>query len=131
MTAASTDHASAAHDLLAIERRLWTNDADYYEATLASESVFVFAETGVLTGEQAVSAIRDENRTGRRWGEVRISGERVIPVGEDARLLVYRADARWKGEHAWHHALCSSLYLRRDGAWKLVFHQQSALPTIG
>jgi hypothetical protein len=52
--------------LLAIERRLWTNDAAFYEAHLAEEALLVFAETGVITRDVAIAEIRNENAQGRR-----------------------------------------------------------------
>ena len=33
------------HELLAIERPLWTNDAAIYESSLVEDAVLVFAET--------------------------------------------------------------------------------------
>ena len=50
--------------LLAIERRLWTNDAPFYEANLTDEALLVFSETGVITRDAAVAAIRKENAEG-------------------------------------------------------------------
>lgn len=131
MSARPGGPSSAVDALLVVERRLWTNDADFYQATLAPGALFLFAETGPLTGEQAVAAIREENRAGRRWGAVTISGEHATPVTEDTVLLTYRADAQWQGESGWHRALCASLYVRLGAAWKLAFHQQSALRESG
>jgi hypothetical protein len=50
--------------LLAIERRLWTNNAPFYEANLIDEALLVFAETGVITRDVAVAEIRKENAEG-------------------------------------------------------------------
>lgn len=127
MTAVRDETATVAEELLAIERRLWTNDAEVYERTLVPDAMLVFAETGVLTREQAVAAIREENRTGRRWGDVQITGVRAIHLGRDAWLMTYTADAQWQGEIARHRALCSSAYVRAGGRWMLAFHQQSGL----
>ncbi|HEU5240303.1 MAG TPA: hypothetical protein VFU37_24420, partial [Pyrinomonadaceae bacterium] len=56
--------------LLNIERRLWTNDAVFYQDNLTEDCVLVFPETGVINRETAVDAIRKENEEGRRWAEV-------------------------------------------------------------
>jgi hypothetical protein len=114
-------------ELLAIERTLWTNDPAVYDRTLVPDALLVFAETGVLTKDEAIAAIREENRTGRRWGEVALSDARAIHIGSDGWLLTYRADAQWAGEPAWHRAYCSSAYVRAGRRWMLAFHQQSAL----
>jgi hypothetical protein len=46
------------HELLAIERPLWTNDAAIYESSFVEDAVLVFAETGVIRREPALAAIR-------------------------------------------------------------------------
>lgn len=127
MTAVHDESAIVARELLVIERRLWTNDAEFYERTLVPDALLVFAETGVLTRAQAVAAIREENRMGRRWGSVEIAGLRAIHLGRDAWLITYGADAQRQGETARHRALCSSAYVRAGDRWMLGFHQQSAL----
>jgi hypothetical protein len=48
--------------LVAIERRLWTNDAAFYEAHLTDDALLIFAETGAITRDVAVSAIRKAYR---------------------------------------------------------------------
>ena len=63
-------------------------------------------------------AIRTENAEGRRW----------VPLGRDAHLLTYRVSARWEHEDTKSVALASSVYIRRDGAWNLAFHQQMPMP---
>jgi hypothetical protein len=56
--------------LIDIERRLWTNDAQFYRDNLTEDCLLVFAETGVITREIAVDAIRKENEQGRRWAKL-------------------------------------------------------------
>ena len=57
-------------ELVAIERRLWTNDAAFYKETYLEEALLIFPETGVITRDYAVAAILRENAEGRRWAEV-------------------------------------------------------------
>ena len=87
-----------------------------------------FAETGVITRGAAVEAIRTENAEGRRWGEVRLDDVRSFPLARHAHLLTYRVAARWEHEDTKSVALASSVYVRRHGAWKLAFHQQTPMP---
>lgn len=84
--------------LVAIERRLWTNEAAIYENHLIEDALLVFPETGVITRHIAVQAIRRENEEGRRWAEVQFSDVRVLRIGADAPLLTYRVFARWAHE---------------------------------
>ena len=111
-------------ELLAIERRLWTNDATFYEGALLAEALLVFPETGAITRDVAVREIRKENAEGRRWAEVEFDHVRCSQLGTVA-VLTYRVAARWAHEESSSTALASSVYVTRGGAWKLAFHQQT------
>jgi hypothetical protein len=119
---------SLSDQLLDIERQLWRNDATLYQFHLIEEALLVFPETGVITRSDAVEAIKRENSEGRRWAEVQMDTVHSLQVTEDVALLSYRVAARWEHEESANTALASSLYVMRDGAWKLAFHQQSPIP---
>ena len=111
--------------LVNIEKRLWTDDADFYKDNLSEDCLLVFPETGVISRDIAVEAIRKENEEGRRWAEVHFDEVRSLRLADDVALLTYRAIARWEHEKSAITALASSLYVKGDGAWKLAFHQQT------
>lgn len=111
--------------LIDIERRLWTNDAQFYQDTLTEDCLLVFAETGVITREVAVDAIRKENEQGRRWAEVNFEEIRQLRLADAVSLLNYRVTARWEHEQSSVTLLASSIYVRRDETWKLALHQQT------
>jgi hypothetical protein len=113
--------------LLNTERELWTNSAVLYRDTLLQEALLVFPETDVITRDVAVEAIRQENAEGRRWAEVHIDHVRSLRLSDGAVLLTYRVAARWEHEEAKIVARASSVYVKRDGKWKLAFHQQTPL----
>ena len=113
--------------LISIERKLWTNDARFYSDNLTEGCVLVFPETGVISRDVAVDAIRKENEEGRRWAEVHFDEVRSLLLADDVALLTYRAIARWEHEKYANTAFASSLYVKRGGAWKLAFHQQSPI----
>jgi hypothetical protein len=111
--------------LLAIERRLWTNDAPFYEANLTDEALLVFSETGVITRDAAVAAIRKENAEGRQWEHVEFNNIYCLRMADDVALMTYHVSARWAHQASVSSALASSVYVRRGGEWKLTFHQQT------
>jgi hypothetical protein len=111
-------------DLYQIERSLWTNNPTVYHDSLREDALLVFQETGVVTRDTAVAAIREENRENRRWAEVRFSDQRVLSPTRDTCVLIYRATARWNYDQNPINVLCSSMYTFQSGKWKLVFHQQ-------
>jgi hypothetical protein len=114
-------------ELVEIEHSLWTNDASVYDAALVDEALLVFGETGVIGKGVAIDAIKAENADGRRWAEAAFEDVRVLRLADDAQLLTYTVAARWKDDSETMHALASSVYVRRGGAWKLAFHQQTPL----
>jgi hypothetical protein len=114
-------------DLYQIEKSLWTNDPKVYHDSLHHDALLLFQETGVITRDTAVAAIREENRENRRWAEVEFSDQRVLCPTQDTRVLIYKATARWNYEQNSITVLCSSIYALYSGEWKIVFHQQTPL----
>jgi len=113
--------------LLDVEKRLWRNDAQLYHDNLLEEALLVFPETGVITRDVAVDAILAENADSRKWAEVGFEEVRGVRLTEDVALLTYRVTARWAQEDSEYLAVASSVYVKREGAWKLALHQQSPL----
>lgn len=114
-------------ELLEIERKLWTNDPVFYKSNLTEDSLLVFPETGVIGRDIAVDAVSKENAEGRRWAEVQFDKVRSLRLTDDAHLLSYSVAARWEHEESWNLALASSVYVKREGLWKLAFHQQTPI----
>src|SRR5215216_5912248 len=85
-------------ELIAIERRFWANDPDFYQATYRADAILIFPEIGRLSRSAAVEAIRDENRNGRHWAEVSFEDVALLTLATDAVLITYRAEARWNYE---------------------------------
>jgi hypothetical protein len=107
------------HDeLLRIEHELGAGSADAYRRHLAEEALMVLPD-GVLDRDACIAAI--EASPG--WDELEISDARTLALADDAAVLTYSWRSR-RGETSYT-ALMSSVYARRDGAWRLVLHQQT------
>jgi hypothetical protein len=113
--------------LLDIEKKLWTNNAVLYRDNLAEEALLAFPETDVITRDVAVEAILQENAEGRRWAAVQFDAVRSLRLSADAVLLTYQVTARWEHESSEIVARASSVYVKRESGWKLIFHQQTPL----
>jgi uncharacterized protein (TIGR02246 family) len=113
-------------ELTEIERTLWTNDAGVYGRVFLPDAVIIFPEIGRINLEFALNAIREENAAGKRWAEVAFSDTRAITVAPDVALLHYGAAARWNDKADAERVHCATLYVRRDGIWRVAFHQQTA-----
>ena len=114
------------HDFWNQEEQFWTGDVDYYAEHLATESLMVFAPpAGVLNRARTVEAIANAPR----WTAVSFSRRRLVRAAGSTAVLAYAVTAD-RGEPASRYqALCSSTYVRIDGQWKLVLHQQTPLPS--
>jgi hypothetical protein len=108
--------------LLELERRFWLEGAEFYRQHLGADFVMLFPGVGIMSRAQAIDGIE----RGQRWRHVETRDEHVLALGPDTRLLYYAANARREGADEYS-ALVSSVYIRRDDGWQLVFHQQSPI----
>ncbi len=107
--------------LWTIEKRLWLDGAEFYEAHLAADAVMVFPfPAGILRGDAIVSGLID----GPRWNEVEMSDQHCRREGMIA-VLAYRARA-WRGnDDPAYEALCATTYIRDGDTWRIMVHQQT------
>ena len=105
-------------ELLEIERELGGGTGDTYRKHLTDDAVVV-VPGAAITREQTAFAI--DATPG--WDEFEITEDRVVPLTDDSAILTYRWSSR-RGDETYE-ALMSSVYVRRDGEWKLALHQQT------
>ena len=113
-------------ELIELEREGWqalmTAGAApaYYDRVLADDIVMLMPGGMVIDDRQTVV----DSMRGDPWDEYEVIGEEhVLPVGEGAAVVHYRAKAR-RGDHRYE-ALFASTYARVGGTWKLAAHQQT------
>lgn len=113
---------------LALEEEGWkalstTGGAAYYRECMTDDGIMVFPGM-VLSKDACIAAIEHA----APWSWFRIEEPRTMRLTEDSAIVIYRASAQRDGQPRYT-ALMSSVYVRRDGAWKLAFHQQTPLGT--
>jgi hypothetical protein len=106
--------------ILELEEQFWRGGADVYRRHLAADALMVFGPVGVLDRDGIIASVEG----GQRWDDVAFSDVRFVRLTGDACVVTYRADAQRAGEAAYT-ALVGSVYVRRDGAWQLAFHQHT------
>jgi hypothetical protein len=76
----------------------------------------------VLTKEATIEAIG----LSPGWDSFSIADARVVRLTPDSAVLTYRFSGRRGGDPAYD-ALMGSAYVKREGSWKMAFHQQTPL----
>jgi hypothetical protein len=119
-TAAATDLAVELEDL---ERRGWEalsgrDGAQFYGEVMADEGRMVFPGAA-MDKATALTAIRAT----QPWSTFELTDVHVALIGKDAGLVTYSARAERAGRA--YEATMSSVYVRFEGSWRLLLHQQS------
>ena len=110
-------------DLLNIEKGFWTEGGDYYRDHVGDECLVAFEEmAGVRSNEETA----DMNPGAGNWTDAKMSRKGLLELSDESAILTYAVDAKRK-DGTPHHALCSTGYVKRDGEWKMMFHQQTPL----
>ena len=115
-------------ELLALEHRFWeaSTDADFYREHLADEVLLVFPYgVGAMDKEMTVYTI---NASSEGWISHEFEEVQVVPIGDDAAVITYKGIGERPDDEPFK-AYVSSTYLRRDGRWLLIFHQQTLAST--
>ncbi|KII00502.1 hypothetical protein LP52_01400 [Streptomonospora alba] len=116
-------------ELLELEHRGWRSlcdgtGADFYGSLMTADGLMVLAH-GQAFDRATVVASLNEAPT---WSGYEIDDVRLVAVGPDEAALVYRARAHRGSADSEFVALMSSVYTRRDGAWRLALYQQTPVP---
>ena len=117
---------STSTELLELEREGWdalSTDGEaataYYDRVLAGDVLMLLPGGMVIDDRATVVA----SRQGAAWQSYEMTDEHVVPLGEDAAVVGYRATATRDDEP--YTALFNSTYVRAGGEWKLAVHQQT------
>lgn len=111
-------------ELLQIERALWTGGPEAYGRHLDPDCLVAFSDE--LAGVSSRDDIARSAAESPRWRDLDLDPRGLIRPSDDVALLTYRARAN-RGTREQYEALASSCYIRRNGEWKMVFHQQTPL----
>ena len=116
--------AGLERELVELEREGWEalaagRGGEYYREHLADDALMAFS-FGVMSRDAAIEAME----SAPPWATFEIADPRVVVLTDESGVVVYRARAQRAGQEPYS-AVISSTFVRRDGAWKLAFHQQT------
>jgi hypothetical protein len=112
-------------ELLALERAGWESLCDgtgdeFYGNTMTDDALMVLANGMVMDRATVVESLADAPA----WAGYEIGDPHLITVCDEAYALVYTGTGRRAGDDDFV-GIMTSIYVRRDGAWKLAFYQQT------
>ena len=116
-------------ELIELERAGWeslcdgTGD-DFYGRTMTDDGLMVLANGAVMTRDQVVAALGQSPP----WASYEMADVRVVPLGEDVAALVYVGTGHRDADDPPFVGAMSSVYVRRDGTWRLALYQQTPMP---
>lgn len=117
-----------ADELVELEERFWIEGGgspDFWQTHFADDGV-VALPFGIMDKHETVQAMYGAPP----WTRVDMADLRVLALGDSSALVAYRATARRSADQVDFEAVVGSVYRKQDGAWQLVFHQQSLPPPV-
>ncbi|MFP8883761.1 MULTISPECIES: nuclear transport factor 2 family protein [Streptomyces] len=118
------DRNTMEKELFALEEAGWeaisSANGDFYRRLVTPETLVV-EHDGVATGDDLVAEI-DGNES--PFENFRLDDRRLVPLSPDSAVVTYRATADVTGRGTFR-LYMSSVWVRREEGWKLMFHQQT------
>lgn len=116
------------HELIELEEQGWRalsapGDAaiNFYASVLRDDAVMLFPGGLRIEGRDSIL----QSLAAQPWRSFQIENSRLIALGEDSAVVIYKVTAQRDGSDPYA-ALISSTYVY-DTAWRLVVHQQTPL----
>ncbi|MEU4538681.1 nuclear transport factor 2 family protein [Streptosporangium sp. NPDC023825] len=112
-------------ELLLLEEQGWSaiskGDGEFYRRLVTEETLCVEPD-GLQTGAELAADI-DANPS--PFDDYKLEDVKVLPLTGDSAIITYRAVVRLSQTDLTFQLYMTSAYVRHDGGWKLIFHQQT------
>ena len=116
-------------ELLDLEHAGWASLCDgtgseFYGDIMTDDAVMVLANGTVMDRGDVVEALRDAPP----WSAYEIDDVRLVQLDEDSSAVVYIGTGHRGDDDRPFVGVMTSVYVRRDGDWKLALYQQTPKP---
>jgi hypothetical protein len=116
-------------DILALEKQFWSGDAEFYRTHVDAKCLVAFPDmAAVMTNDDVARTVSQD---GPQWRDVNFREKGLVEPMQGMAVFSYEASAKRGATGEPYNALVSSGYVKRDGEWKLAFHQQTPLNKSG
>ena len=118
---------STLETLLELERTFWAaaGKPDHYKEAFIDEGTMAF-DVGAMDKEAVLAAVEQSSA----WASYTMDDARLTPISTDVAAVTYTTTARTVGSDSVYQAVISSVYVQRNGQWKLALHQQTPLRKV-
>jgi hypothetical protein len=124
------DHGQMAKELYSLEEEGWhaisAANGDFYRRLVTPDTLIV-EHDGVSTGDDLVAEIDGNNSP---FEGFTLDQHKIVPLSDDSAVVTYRANAEVAGRGTFR-LYMSSVWVRREDGWKLMFHQQTPVSESG
>jgi hypothetical protein len=114
-------------ELFEIERKMWTNEPEFYSQILSKDVLLIFSDIGYISREDAIEAIKQEETDQRKWEFATFKNEKSQELTDQCYILSYMVKSKWNYGSEYLCAIASSVYIRVKNSWKLHLHQQTRI----
>jgi hypothetical protein len=119
-----TNAMTIQEELLKTEKGFWSGGTDYYRENLDDVCVTVFTEmAGAFKKDEIAAMVTDTDR----WHDLKLEVKGCLEPAPGFAILAYTVNVRRKNNTPYAAAVMSG-YVKRNGGWKMVSHQQTPLP---
>lgn len=104
---------------------LWSasQDPKVYQSNVAENAIFVLPfSSGVLDKAQCIEMV---SKNDYAWDIFKFENVKMVVENDHFVVMVYLGTASKPSQS--YRALVSSTYVKREGAWMLLFHQQTPI----
>lgn len=109
--------------LVEVERLLWESGAEVHRRYVLEDAVLVLDEHETVSREEIITLLERMDEEGLRWFNLSFEDTQCVRLDNDAAIISYTATGNVRGRSARLSARCKSLYMRRNGRFRVAFHE--------
>lgn len=117
------EHCRMWDALIALELLLWQGGAEVQRRYVLEDAVIVLGKQEALSRDAAIELLDRMKAEGQHPSNVSFQDVQCVELDSNAIIISYRVNSTADDVDKLFSAQCKSLYLRRNGKFRLAFHE--------